>query len=159
MQYGKQCHIFISSGLENRPCSIIAPECPYSERGLLQATMDLGITEDNKALRKRFKRQAQTWGQDPYIYENYQRPYRDHYNGFYAEQNLVRQSQNRRRQPHASPLRRQSSGFGMPPIFRPRGSEAREVCRTCDMRGNVCSVYGIGKDSNQQSNNILTFLP
>jgi len=135
----------LETGSENKPCSTIAPECPYSEQELLQATVDLGITEDNKALKNRFKRQTTHWDQDAHNYANYKRPYRDHYNGYYAEQDVVRQYQTRQRRPPLSPLRRQSSGFGgMPPIFRPRDAASREVCRTCDMRGNVCSVYGIG---------------
>ena len=126
--------------MDHRPCSLIAPDCPYSEDELLSATIDLGITEDNTAIRRRFKRQA--------AYDRNYPVQSDHYSGFYRQQD---QSQRyvdlqRRRRQHFSPHRRQSSGFGgMPPIFRPRDAMSREVCRTCDVRGNVCSVYGIGQ--------------
>ena len=58
---------------------------------------------------------------------------------------VKRQDRGVHRRPHWNPNRRQSVLSRMPPIFRPRGAEAREVCRTCDVRGNVCSVYSIGQ--------------
>ena len=116
-------------GRAGKPCSLAAPQCPYSERELVAATEDLGITRDpgldsEDAPRSRWRRQT--------------RPRRQH--GLQVRRRRVRG----RPRPLPSHNRRQSVLGRMPPIFRPRGSEAREVCRTCDVRGNVCSVYGIG---------------
>jgi len=119
----------LETGRAGKPCSLAAPQCPYSERELVAATEDLGITRDpgldnEVAPRSRWRRQT--------------RPRRQH--SLQVRRRRVRG----RPRPLPSHNRRQSVLGRMPPIFRPRGSEAREVCRTCDVRGNVCSVYGIG---------------
>lgn len=52
-----------------------------------------------------------------------------------------------------SMLRRQSGGLSnslssmlrhMPPIMRPDGAGARSVCKTCDTRRTICTVYSLG---------------
>lgn len=117
-------------GTMGKPCSEIAPKCPYSEQELLKAIEDLGISKDNREIKKRWKRQTQHWR------NNYNYP-----NNYDTERYKFRPIS----RPGINPNRRQSVLDQMPPIFRPRGAESREVCRTCDVRGNVCSVYGIGK--------------
>jgi len=152
----------IEAGQTGRPCSLVAPQCPYSERELLTATEELGITRDQgdnhvTEIRRRWRRQ--TRGQESYYdysnyYEqdNYYNDQNKHYSysqqrdgGSYqrAPGTHPRPGQSLRR-PRPSPNRRQGVLGSMPPIFRPRDAMAREVCRGCDMRGNVCSVYGIG---------------
>ena len=54
----------------------------------------------------------------------------------------------RRRQPY-SPYRRQGFSFpslmsNMPPVFRPDRAGRRQVCRSCDQRSTVCTVYSVG---------------
>jgi len=151
----------IEAGQTGRPCSLVAPQCPYSERELLAATEELGITRDHgdnhvSEIRSRWRRQ--TRGQDsPYDYSNYYNEqdnyYKDqnhYYNEHHEDGHYQREPQRHSRpgqslrQPRPSPNRRQSVLGSMPPIFRPRDAMSREVCRGCDMRGNVCSVYGIG---------------
>ena len=136
--------------MSDRSCDDVAPECPYNEKELLQATEDLGITKDQSTIRNRWKRQTEDWRRqynsydysyesDPYYYNLYENKH----------QNYVRKGNVHHRaptKPHPLNNNRRQSGVlgGMPPIFRPRDAGAREVCRTCDVRGNVCSVYGIG---------------
>ena len=108
----KEISMFLFPGVTGLSCSSLAPRCPYTERELIRATVDLGIiAEEPDQHLSRVKRQ---------------------YGGYY-------------RRPQRIPNRRQSVLSRMPPIFRPKGAEAREVCRTCDVRGNVCSVYSIGQ--------------
>lgn len=41
--------------------------------------------------------------------------------------------------------RRQGQGLGrLPPILRPDRAGRRRVCRTCDQRSTVCTVYSVG---------------
>ena len=141
----------------------MAPQCPYSERELLSATEELGITRDLgdnhvSEIRRRWRRQ--TRGQENYYdYSNYYNEQDNYYNdqsNYYNEHNeegYYQRAPQRHSQPahgfrqpaRPSPNRRQSVLGNMPPIFRPRDAMSREVCRGCDMRGNVCSVYGIGE--------------
>lgn len=46
--------------------------------------------------------------------------------------------------PLLPPNRRQSSQR-FPPIMRPEGAQFRGVCRQCDSRSTVCTVYSIGE--------------
>jgi len=128
----------LETGSQGKSCDLVAPQCPYSEDELLQATEDLGITKDNDEVKKRWKRQVRDY--DYNYYNQRQVGYRD---SPYAPQYPQRQRIRQRPRPQ-NPHRRQSVLGRMPPIFRPRDAGAREVCRTCDVRGNVCSVYGIG---------------
>lgn len=43
-----------------------------------------------------------------------------------------------------TPNRRQSPFANLPPMIRPEGATARKVCRACDSRSTVCTVYSIG---------------
>ena len=133
----------------------MAPQCPYSERELVAATEELGITrdyDDNHVAEVRRRWRRQTRGQESYYdYSNYYTDQNNLYNEYYEGGHYQRVPQARPspsqsiRRPRPSPNRRQGVLGSMPPIFRPRGAAAREVCRGCDVRGNVCSVYGIGK--------------
>ena len=138
-------------GSRGKSCDLVAPQCPYSEGELLQATEDLGITKDNDEVKKRWKRQVRDY--DYNYYNQRQVGYRD---SPYAPQYPQRQRIRQRPRPQ-NPHRRQSVLGRMPPIFRPRDAGAREVCRTCDVRGNVCSVYGIGENSNLNQNCSLSY--
>lgn len=106
----------IAAGETGLSCTSLAPRCPYSERELIRAMTDLGIVDE--VSEKHVSRVKRQYGGE------YRREYR---------------------RPQRNPHRRQQSVLSrMPPIFRPKGAEVREVCRTCDVRGNVCSVYSIG---------------
>lgn len=133
----------------------MAPQCPYSELELVSATEELGITRDQgdnhvSEIRRRWKRQTNYYDYSKYYNEqdDYYNDKNNYYNdadGFYqrAPERNARPAESIR-QPRPAAIRRQSVLGSMPPIFRPRDAMSREVCRGCDVRGNVCSVYGIG---------------
>lgn len=145
----------IEAGQTGRPCSLVAPQCPYSELELVSATEELGITRDHgdnhvSEIRRRWKRQTNYYDYSKYYNEqdDYYNDKNNYYNdadGFYqrAPERNARPAESIR-QPRPAAIRRQSVLGSMPPIFRPRDAMSRQVCRGCDVRGNVCSVYGIG---------------
>lgn len=110
----------IRRGEAGGSCRSIAPACQHSDRELLLALQDMGLAEPGS--HSRVRRQ---------VYQQYQqyRPYR-------------------RVQPSYSPYRRQDftmpSLSSMPPIFRPDLAGRRQVCRECDQRSTVCTVYSVG---------------
>jgi len=99
------------------PCSSLAPSCPYSDHELLEELVTLGLTP---AAPSRPRRQASPAAPPP----------------------ARRRLRVHRRRQLRRPLRRQ--GGGMPPIFTPAGAAGRQVCRTCDRRRTVCTVYSVG---------------
>eukprot|EP00090_Calanus_glacialis_P006386 TRINITY_DN14982_c0_g1_i1.p1 TRINITY_DN14982_c0_g1~~TRINITY_DN14982_c0_g1_i1.p1 ORF type:complete len:237 (-),score=54.82 TRINITY_DN14982_c0_g1_i1:127-816(-) len=116
----------IRAGAGGSSCSSVAPNCLHSENELLFAVEDLGLKDT--AQRARVKRQVLR-----------RRP---------QDLNPERQQPKRRRRPLAespygyNPNRRQ--GLNIPPIFRPENAGQLQVCKSCDQRGMVCTVYGIG---------------
>ena len=58
-----------------------------------------------------------------------------------------------------SPFRRQGLSLSnMPPIFRPDLAGRRRVCRACDQRSTVCTVYSVGRSSTWPFTSRLVFL-
>jgi len=109
----------IQAGELGRSCKSIAPSCPHTEMELMTALKEMGLLEGS---RSRVKRQ---------IYRRHYSPYRR----FPYSRNTL---------PYL-PLRRQGLSFSsMPPIFRPDTAGRRNVCRACDQRSTVCTVYSIG---------------
>lgn len=123
----------IRTGTGGKSCSSVTPDCHHSDRELLIALQDMGLTdtaEQSRVRRQTFRRGHQ-------------------------EQDLERrrhqaQDPERRRRPLAedpynySPNRRQGLMSRIPPIFRPDNAGRLQVCKDCDQRGTICTVYGIG---------------
>lgn len=126
----------IRTGETGLSCSSVAPDCDHTDRELLLALQDLGLGDTDR--QSRVRRQTYTRG-DQYSPHS---PYR-------------------RRQPWTvwsrpqasySPFRRQGLVLpslsnmmsNMPPIFRPDFAGRRAVCRSCDQRSTVCTVYSVG---------------
>jgi len=106
----------ISTGSEGRPCSSVAPHCPHSTTSLVQAMQDLGLTHKGEHVRGRRQTQRGKYQQNIQPWAQGQNTY--------------------------SPVRRQ--GASLPPVFRPDNAGRLQVCKDCDMRGTVCTVYSIG---------------
>jgi len=118
------------------PCSSLAPGCPHTDMELVQELASFPSTSTNLPL-NRPKREVPI--QKFYAHEAYSQDARE----------VLPQPRKRRRLrvPRRRQLRRPSKrqgGGGMPPIFTPEGASARSVCRTCDRRKTVCTVYSIG---------------
>jgi len=108
----------LQNGRAGRPCTAAAPLCPHSERDLLLAAADLGLGPARP--RTRVRRQV----------ARLRRPSR----------HFARVRLPRRRPAH----RRQGLLPRLPPVFRPDEMSGRAVCRQCDTRSTVCTVYSIG---------------
>jgi len=64
-----------------------------------------------------------------------------------SKRSRVRRQAYRRQQPWSTynPFRRQGFSLSrMPPVFRPDLAGRRQVCRSCDQRSTVCTVYSVG---------------
>jgi len=129
------------------PCSSLARQCPHTDKELVQelSSFPSAFTSSHSSsnqLHSRPKRGAKI--HKFYAHEAY------NYNGQETHpREVVPQPRKRRRLrvPRRRQLRRppkRQGGGGMPPIFTPEGSSARSVCRTCDRRKTVCTVYSIG---------------
>jgi len=119
----------IKTGDTGGSCKSIAPACEHSAKELLQALGDMGLTDRHK---HRVKRQA------------YERSYQQY--SPYTQYSPYRRVQPwSQAQTSYSPFRRQGLSLSnMPPIFRPDLAGRRRVCRTCDQRSTVCTVYSVG---------------
>lgn len=123
------------------PCSSLAPSCPYSDLELLSDLSDLlGLSPPPSSRPRRqalrHQRRPALRSQEPESWAPGAAALRSQG----PEQRRAAAEQRRRR--WRQPLRRQ--GQGMPPIFTPDGASARQVCRTCDRRKTVCTVYSVG---------------
>lgn len=122
---------FPITGEQNGDCSQLSPDCTPTEQDLLQAVEDLGIIEPHRVRRD--------------VYSSYPK-----YPQEYAPNSSWRKPSQPFRPPTAlgfTPNRRQSFLSNLPPLFRPEEIKARGTCKTCDARGTVCTVYGVGEIS------------
>jgi len=112
-----QLAMALKTGEGDGDCSRLSPGCLQSESDLLQAVEDMGILE-----KTRFRRSTED------ISSRTKRAF---------------PARSVRVNPLLPPNRRQSSQR-FPPIMRPEGAQFRGVCRQCDSRSTVCTVYSIG---------------
>jgi len=146
----------IKTGEVGGSCHTVAPSCQHSDGELLTALADMGLTGSHlpgrrltgshllgrrltgsylpgRSLtgsylpgRRRMKRE---------VYRQYRRPQTWYRPGQYRRQGLGL----------GSLVSRQGLGLGrMPPILRPEQAGRRGVCRACDQRSTVCTVYSVG---------------
>merc|ERR1719275_400380 len=121
------------------PCSSLAAQCPHTDMELVQELASFSLSDSFNGGLSRPKRGAtihkfyahEAYGQETHPLQVVPQP----------------RKRRRLRVPRRRQLRRppkRQGGGGMPPIFTPEGSSARSVCRTCDQRKTVCTVYSIG---------------
>ena len=119
-----------SAGL---PCSQVAPHCQHSDTDLLLAVQDLGLANTDGL--SRLRRQTKTKRRHQYKRDR--------------RRQTGAQSQAVRRQGPPYPLDRTGGPLStplssLPPVFRPDTAGRLEVCKSCDQRGTVCTVYSVG---------------
>jgi len=126
----------IKTGEDGGSCHTVAPACQHSDRELLAALAEMGLAGSNQTGRRlagsylpgrrRVKRE---------VYRQYRRPQTWYRPVQYRRQGLGL----------GSLVSRQGLGLGrMPPILRPEQAGRRGVCRACDQRSTVCTVYSVG---------------
>lgn len=120
------------------PCSTLAPQCPHSDVELVQELVSFPSFEEKHNFAP---------GEEPG--QRAPRPKRETSISAadeYSQAPFQQRRRQRLRVPRRRQLRRQlrRQGGGMPPIFTPEGASSRSVCRTCDRRKTVCTVYSIG---------------
>merc|ERR1712117_41893 len=119
-------HCTTAAGESCGSCTSVAPPCQHSEKELLAALADMGLAGRNLAGRRRVRRN---------VYSQYRRVQPWHRPGPYRRQGLGL----------GLGLGRQGLGLAsMPPILRPELAGRRRVCRSCDQRSTVCTVYSVG---------------
>jgi len=130
----------IKTGEEGGSCHTVAPACQHSDRELLAALAEMGLIGSylpggrlagsylpgRRRMRREVYRQYRQ-------YRQYRRPQTWYRPGQYRRQGL------------GGLVSRQGLGLGrMPPILRPEQAGRRGVCRACDQRSTVCTVYSVG---------------
>jgi len=126
----------ITVGESGGSCTSVAPPCHHSDKELLAALADMGLAGRNLpdmglagrnlAGRRRVRRN---------VFRQYRRVQPWQRSGPYRRQGLGL----------GLGLGRQGLGLAsMPPILRPELAGRRRVCRSCDQRSTVCTVYSVG---------------
>ena len=124
------------TGEKNGDCSQQSPNCTSTEEDLLQAVEDLGLIEP-----RRFKRDTHSYPQEfDSSWRNPSQPFRRPLDSGVHRNPVFSQSVG------LTPNRRQSFLSNLPPLIRPEEVKARGTCKTCDARGTVCTVFGVGKE-------------
>jgi hypothetical protein len=129
----------LGAGSTGGDCSQLSSDCTLTEEELMDAIEEMNINPaSNEA--KRVRRDLSNQRQHQQIYQQPAQIYKQP--GQLQEQPAFQN----RRQDIFSVLnkRRQSAISNMPPFVRPVESRFKPVCRTCDSRRTVCSVYSIG---------------
>jgi len=115
----------IRTGTSGESCSGLAPDCGHSERELLLASQALRLGEIGRKLtdRRRKKVRSRRSSSAPFSISSW-----------------VKKQQKTRHRRHTGGL----SLSSFPPVFRPGQMASTDVCKTCDERSSVCTVFSIG---------------